>query len=132
MEILGHIPESHTDHNVIESHEPPVISSEVSSDEHTIPKELSLRESIVGPAWNLVMNTSFIKKFNFFPSLLSTIYLGCIILYQLAFTYVNIFQLKDQFFAVIIQWVHAAYFWQFIGALVIGVLLYIFITPIAE
>lgn len=86
----------------------------------------------MGPAWNLVISTSFIKKFNFFPSLLSTIYLGCIILYQIAFSYVYIFKLKDQFFALIIQWVHTSYFWQVIGALTIGVILYIFITPIAE
>lgn len=78
------------------------------------------------------MSTSFIKKFNFFPSLLSTIYLGCIILYQIAFSYVYIFQLKDQFFGLVIQWVHTSYFFQVIGALAIGVILYIFVTPIAE
>ena len=96
------------------------------------PRALLLRETIVGPAWELVMSTSFLKKFNFFPSLLSTIYLGCIILYQLAFSYVYIFKLKDQFFAIIIQWVHTSYFWQFATALIISILLYIVITPIAE
>lgn len=95
-------------------------------------KSQALRETIVGPAWDLVMHTSFLKKFNFFPSLLSTIYLGCIILYQLAFAYVYIFKLKDQFFALIIQWVHTSYFWQVIIALAIGIILYLFITPVAE
>lgn len=97
-----------------------------------LPKDHLLREAIVGPAWDLVMSTSLLKKFNFFPSLLSTVYLGCIILYQLAFSYVYIFQLKDQFFGLIIEWVHTSYFLQVIGALVVGILLYIFITPIAE
>lgn len=78
------------------------------------------------------MNTSLLKKFNFFPSLLSTVYLSCIILYQLAFTYVYIFKLKDQFFALVIQWVHTSYFWQVIGALCIGIVLYILTVPIAE
>lgn len=129
METSEHSHSSPEEHSV----------TEVSHDSQTSPSErldkwhnLMLREDIVGPAWELVMNTSFIKKFNFFPSLLTTIYLGCIILYQLAFTYVNIFQLKDQFFAVIIQWVHTVYFWQFLGALGLGVLLYILITPVAE
>ncbi|MDD5377188.1 MAG: hypothetical protein PHH16_03660 [Candidatus Gracilibacteria bacterium] len=99
---------------------------------NTSPKEHALYASIVGPAWNLVMSTSFLKKFNFFPSLLSTIYLGCIILYQISFTYVSVFHLKDKFFALIIQWVHLSYFWQAIGALVIGIILYIIVTPIAE
>ena len=97
-----------------------------------LPKEYVLQKSIVGPAWELVTSTSLLKKFNFFPSLLSTIWLGCIILYQLAFSYVYIFQLKDQFFALIIQWVHTSYFWQIIGVLTVGALLYIFIAPIAE
>jgi len=78
------------------------------------------------------MNTSLLKKFNFFPSLLSTVYLSCIILYQLAFTYVYIFKLKDQFFALVIQWVHTSYFWQVTGALCIGIILYILTVPIAE
>jgi len=95
-------------------------------------KERTLRESIVGPAWSLVMNASLIKKFNFFPSLLATIWLGCIILYQIAFSYVYIFQLKDQFFGLIIQWVHTSYFWQVLGVFAVGIILYIFITPIAE
>ncbi len=122
----------HTD----STHEPQIIHTEALHDNHTHAtewaKEMTLKEAIVGPAWELVMNTSFLKKFNFFPSLLSTIYLGCIILYQIAFSYVYIFKLKDQFFAIIIQWVHASYFWEFIWALVIGIILYIFITPVAE
>lgn len=133
METPEHIHSSHEKHHNLDvSHETQVTHSKTSSDGDETPKELTLREAIVGPAWHLVMNTSFIKKFNFFPSLLSTIYLGCIILYQIAFSYVYIFQLKDQFFALIIQWVHTSYFLQVIGALVIGVILYLFITPIAE
>lgn len=95
-------------------------------------KDLILKEEIILPAWNLVTHESLIKKFNFFPSLLSTIYLGLIILYQIAFTYVYIFQLKDQFFAVVVDFVHTSYFLEVIIALGCAVLLYILITPIAE
>jgi hypothetical protein len=124
-----HVPHDHAEHT---SHDAPTVHSDTHNTEFRPPKEQVLKELIVGPAWELVMNTSFLKKFNFFPSLLSTIYLGCIILYQLAFSYVYIFKMKDQFFGLIIQWVHASYFLEFVFALVIGIILYIFITPIAE
>lgn len=134
MEIIPHTTEHHEIHNHTEdlSHDTLSTHEDLPHAEHSPLKEQTLRESIVGPAWELVMSTSFLKKFNFFPSLLSTIYLGCIILYQLAFSYVYIFKLKDQFFGLIIQWVHTSYFLEVIGALIIGIVLYIFITPIAE
>lgn len=34
-----------------------------------------LKTRIIIPAWELVTNVSVLKKFNFFPSLLATIYL---------------------------------------------------------
>jgi len=91
-----------------------------------------VKEFIILPAWNLINHETLIKKFNFFPSLLSTIYLGCIVLYQLAFVYVYIFQLKDEFFGFIINWTHSAYFWETIVTLGIAFILYFLITPIAE
>lgn len=134
MENLEHSHQSSGDlhkpnisHKINEIIDEKIIDSEVEYSHSQI-----LRREIVGPAWDLVINTSFLKKFNFFPSLLSTIYLGCIMLYQLAFSYIYIFKVKDQFFALIIQWVHTSYFWQVIITLVIGIILYIFITPIAE
>ncbi len=130
MEMSEHTTTSHKSEHHDAHHDVPM--NEQPLPHNRPPRELLLRETIVGPAWELVMTTSFLKKFNFFPSLLSTIYLGCIILYQLAFSYVYIFKLKDQFFAIIIDWVHTSYFWQFASALIIGILLYILITPIAE
>lgn len=133
METISHLPESGENNSDMDTyHGTQETIFDIPENRNGTPKDHTLREAIVGPAWNLVMSTSFIKKFNFFPSLLSTIYLGCIVLYQIAFSYVYIFKLKDQFFALIIQWVHTSYFWQVIGALVIGIILYIFITPIAE
>ncbi|MDD2916571.1 MAG: hypothetical protein PHH70_01865 [Candidatus Gracilibacteria bacterium] len=135
MEISEHTHMPHDEgspHIPSDEHHPETHTTIPQTAHHMPEKEHLLRESIVGPAWELVMTTSFLKKFNFFPSLLSTVYLGCIVLYQLAFSYVYIFKLKDQFFALIIQWVHTSYFWQFVTALVIGILLHIFLTPIAE
>ncbi len=95
-------------------------------------KDLMLKEEIILPAWELVTHESLIKKFNFFPSLLSTVYLGLIILYQIAFTYVYIFQLKDQFFALVVDFVHKSYFMEALIGLGCAVILYLLITPIAE
>lgn|GEM_PF-2000307 len=95
-------------------------------------KDLLLKEEIILPAWELVTHESLIKKFNFLPSLLSTIYLGLIILYQIAFSYVYIFRLKDQFFALVIELVHKSYFIEILVVLGCAVVLYILITPIAE
>lgn len=122
METIGHI------------HAPAEAESFVGplNKEDAEQKAPTLRETIVGSAWEMVTETSLLKKFNFFPSLLSTIYLGCIVLYQLAFSYVYIFHLKDRFFALVIQWVHTSYFWQVVTVLGIGMLLYILTTPIAE
>lgn len=110
MEIIEHTVPSHESHTT---------HPEIAHENHRPTKEHALQESIVGPAWDLVISTSFLKKFNFFPSLLSTIYLGIIVLYQIAFSYVYIFKLKDQFFAIIIEWLHNAYLLQFIGVLAI-------------
>jgi len=126
---ISSLPDEIDDHKILQDTpdlHTPDHPADISSKDHI------LREIIVGPAWELVMTTSFLKKFNFFPSLLSTIYLGCIILYQLAFAYVYIFKLKDQFFALIIEWIHTSYFPEFVTALIISILLYIFITPLAE
>lgn len=123
MEILEHSQQVHQSE---------AVNPDVSEGRRDDSGGSTLQESVVGPAWELVMNTSLLKKFNFFPSFLSTLYLSGIILYQLAFAYVYIFELKDQFFALVIQWVHASYFWQIIAILCIGMILYILTVPIAE
>jgi hypothetical protein len=44
-------------------------------------------ERIILPAWKLVSNDSKIKKFYLFPSLLSTIFLTALLVYQSIYTY---------------------------------------------
>ena len=45
-----------------------------------------MRENIVIPSWELVNKASLIKKFNFVPALLDTLYFICIVVYQVAYT----------------------------------------------
>lgn len=91
-----------------------------------------MRHNIVIPSFELVHNATIIKKFNFFPSFLSTLYLSVIVLYQTAFSYIYIFQKKDEFFSVVIDLIHQKYFIEVVIWVAIWFLLYILIQPIAE
>lgn len=91
-----------------------------------------MRESIVLPAWKLASESATIKKLNFLPSFLATAYLSCIILYQVAWSYVNVFQLKDRFFSLVIDFAHASYFVETLVTVGILFLIYLLVNPIAE
>ena len=91
-----------------------------------------MQENIVAPAWKIASESVTIKKFNFFPSLLSTIYLSFIVLYQVSWAYVYLFHLKDQFFSLVIQFVHTSYFIETVVTVAVLFLLYLLVTPIAE
>lgn len=91
-----------------------------------------MKEDIVIPAWEIASKNSEIKFFNFLPSFIATLYLAIIILYQVAWTYINIFNLKDTFFQYIINFIHSELFW-IIVAIGIGMfILYILAIPIAQ
>lgn len=91
-----------------------------------------MKEDIVIPAWEVASQSSGIKIFNFIPSLLATMYLSLILLYQVAWTYINIFNLKDEFFSIIINFVHTSYFGEVVVGFIIFFFLYILVSPIAE
>lgn len=91
-----------------------------------------MRESIVLPAWKVASESATIKKLNFLPSLLATAYLSCIILYQVAWSYVNVFHLKDRFFSLVIEFAHASYFMETMITVGILFVIYLLVNPIAE
>jgi hypothetical protein len=91
-----------------------------------------MKEDIVIPAWEVASKHAEIKIFNFFPSFLSTFYLSLILLYQVSWSYINVFNLKDQFFSMVINFVHADYFGEVLVGLGIFFIGYILITPISE
>lgn len=91
-----------------------------------------MKDDIVIPAWEVASSNVAIKIFNFFPSLLSSIYLSLILLYQVAWSYINVFGLKDQFFGWVVNFVHNGYFFEVATAAVVFFLLFIFVTPLAE
>ncbi|EKE29483.1 MAG: hypothetical protein ACD_2C00164G0004 [uncultured bacterium (gcode 4)] len=91
-----------------------------------------MKTNIVIPSWELVNHANVIKKFNFIPSLLSTIYLSVIVLYQVAYSYIMIFQKKDEFFSLVINFIHQSYFIEVVIWAIIWLLLYLLLQPIAE
>lgn len=91
-----------------------------------------MKNNIILPSYELAHNASVIKKFNFLPSLLSTIYLSVIVLYQVSYTYIIVFQKKDEFFAWVINFFHSSYVLEVIIWIIIWFLLYLLIQPIAE
>ncbi len=91
-----------------------------------------MRENIVIPAWQTVIQGTTIKKFNFFPAFLGTFWLSLIVLYQITFTYVQFFDKKDEFFSMLDNFIHKSYFNETIIAVGCILLLYMIIAPIAE
>ena len=89
-------------------------------------------ETIIKPAWEIARKADKIKKFNFFPSLLSTIYLSIIILYQTAFTYIEVFDKKDEFFKLVLNFFHNDYFLESVITIILLFIMYLLLTPIAE
>lgn len=92
----------------------------------------NLRERIVIPSWQMILHFSSIKKFNFFPSLIATVWLFIVIIYQITFAYVYTFNKSDEFWWAIASFSKSSYFFEW--AIIIGVifLFYYFLIPIAE
>ena len=93
---------------------------------------MSMRENIVIPSWELASSNSTLKKFNFLPSFFATAYLALIVCYQVAWTYIYLFQLKDTFFKAVVDFSHTGYFLEIVGSIVLFVLLYMLLSPFAE
>lgn len=90
-----------------------------------------MKESIVLSAWEMVTRFHSLKKLNFIPSLVGTLWLFLIIIYQITFTYVSVFQKKDEFFSVLYRFLHTEYVFEVGFVLALIFLLYLFLEPIA-
>lgn len=90
-----------------------------------------MKESIALSAWELITRFHSLKKLNFFPSLLGILWLFCILLYQLTFTYVYIFQKKDEALEALANFAHTEYFSEVLIGLGCLFLLYMVLEPIA-
>ena len=89
-------------------------------------------KEIILASWRLVNQGSILKRFNFFPSFVTTIYLGIIILYQVAFAYIYIFQVHVDIFEQAMNVINSGYIWEIVFLVVFALITYILTIPIAE
>lgn len=91
-----------------------------------------MKESIVLSAWELITRFHSLKKLNFIPSFVGMLWLFLILLYQVTFTYVIVFQKKDEFLESLANFAHEDYFIEVLIVLGCIFLLYMFLAPLAE
>lgn len=92
----------------------------------------SIKKNIIQKAWDIIHEDNKIKKFYFFPWLISIIFLTLILVYQTIYTYVEIFQQEDKALRVILSVFHSWYITEILIWFWIFLLLYIIITPLYE
>lgn len=90
-----------------------------------------MKESIVLSAWEMVTQFHSLKKLNFFPSLMGMLWLFVILFYQLTFTYIYLFDKKDEAIETLTKFLHTDYFFESISFLAIIFILYMLLEPIA-
>ncbi|MFA5917073.1 MAG: hypothetical protein WC850_02440 [Candidatus Gracilibacteria bacterium] len=95
-------------------------------------KNIDYKNDIVIPAWEVIKNDFKVKRFYFFPGLLSIISLTTILLYQSIYTYIVIFHKKEKALELILQFFHSDYFIEFVVGVALFLIIYIFIIPIFE
>ena len=92
----------------------------------------SIKKEIILKAWNIINEDSKIKKVYFGPGIISILFLTILLVYQVIYTYVELFNKKEEALVVILNFFHSSYFLETLIGFGIFVLLYIFINPLFE
>lgn len=92
----------------------------------------NIRQNVIQKAWDIISEDNKIKKFFFFPWLLSIIFLTLILVYQTIYTYVEIFHQEDKALRIILNIFHSWYLLEIIVWFLIFLLIYIIVTPLYE
>jgi hypothetical protein len=90
-----------------------------------------MKESIVLSAWEMVTEFHSLKKLNFIPSFIGMLWLFVILFYQFTFTYIHIFNKKDEALEILSNFIHTQYFGETLGILAGIFILYLLLEPIA-
>lgn len=91
-----------------------------------------MKEKIALHAWEIVTEFSSLKKVNFFPSFIGTLWLFLVLIYQITFTYIRIFHQKDKFIEMAFNFMHKTYFAEVLIGFGIFLFFYVIIAPLAE
>lgn len=89
-------------------------------------------KNILSPSLELIRNDAKIKKFYFFPGLLSVIFISVLLLYQVVYTYSVLLWKKEAVFEVLLNIFHSQYITQALITAGIFVLCYIVMIPVFE
>ncbi len=73
-----------------------------------------------------------LKKLNFIPSFMGMLWLFVILFYQLTFTYIYVFDKKDEALEALTKFLHTDYFGESISLLATIFILYLLLEPIAS
>jgi uncharacterized membrane protein len=92
----------------------------------------SIKKEIILKAWNIINEDSKIKKIYFGPGIISILFLTILLVYQVIYTYVELFNKKEEALVVILNFFHSSYFMETLIGFGVFILLYIFINPLFE
>ncbi len=95
-------------------------------------KSNSFKENIITPSLNFINNDEGIKRFYFFPWVLSVLFLTVILVYQSIYTYIVLLWNKEAALDKILLFFHSDYLMEVIMAGAIFLVLYTFSIPIFE
>ena len=91
-----------------------------------------LKKDIITKAWNTILDDSKIKKLYFFPWLVSIIFFTLLLVYQVVYTYVEIFDWKEQVLTILLNIFHSTYIVEIIILALVFLVIYIITIPIFE
>lgn len=89
-------------------------------------------KNILLPSLQTIRSDHKIKRFYFFPWLLSVIFISVLLVYQVVYTYVVLLGNKDKAWEFIIQFFHSQYLTEAAITAWVFVFFYIFLIPIFE
>lgn len=92
----------------------------------------NIKENIIQKAWNIIHTDTKIKKFYFLPGLISIIFLMFILVYQVIYTYVELFHQEDRALKVILDIFHSWYLTEILIVWGVFLITYIIVMPICE
>lgn len=90
------------------------------------------KKEIILKAWNVINEDTKIKKIYFFHGLISILFLSLLLVYQVIYTYVELFNKKEEALVVILNFFHSSYFIETLIAFGVFILVYIIISPMFE
>ncbi len=91
-----------------------------------------LKDKIILPWWNIVKDNTSLKKYYLFPWILSIIFLTFLLVYQSIYTYVEVFEKKDEALVLILNFFHSQYILELAIAWAIFLIIYFLTLPMFE